>query len=439
MTRNGRSRAAATAGLLLLLAAALLRPATAATSCVAPGGAGGCYNSITAAVGNANPGDTIDVRPGAYSEDVVIGKSVSIVGADPKTTIIDALARNNGFYVDGIDNANLAQVSITGFTVEHAQFEGILVTNASSVTIFNNRVIDNNKALDTTNLTCPGLPSFETAEGEDCGEGIHLSATVSATVADNVVEGNSGGILLSDDTGVAVGNLVTGNLVESNPFDCGITLASHPPAKLTRAKTPFGVFSNTISGNQSIGNGLSLPGAGAGVGIFASVSGAAAYLNVVSSNILNNNGLPGVALHSHVTGQDLNGNVISGNLITGNHADTADAATPGSTGINIFGVSPILGTVIADNSISKESNDIAVNTAGLVDVHVNGLSGSNAGIRNLGSGAVNARLNWWGCAAGPGKTGCSKVAGTGIAFEPFLTVAPLLPGPILAAPSAALP
>lgn len=427
MTRNGWSHSPVTAGFLMLLTAAPVGPAAAATSCVAPDGAGGCYASITAAVGNASPGDTIRVRPGTYSEDVVVDRPVSIVGAGSKTTIVDAFARNNGFYVDGLDNANLAEVAITGFTVRRAQFEGILVTNASSVTIFGNTVTGNDRALDASNLTCPGIPSFETGEDFDCGEGIHLLGAANSTVSDNVVENNSGGILLSDDTGPTIGNLVTNNLVQNNPFDCGITLASHPPAAVTKASNPFGVSSNTIAGNQSLDNGLAQQGAGAGVGLFTSVPGAATFLNVVSGNTLTGNGLPGVAMHSHTSGQNLDNNVIAGNTISGNHADTQDAATPGPTGINVFGVSPIQGTVIAGNSINGETDNVAVNTPGLVDVHLNGLLGTNVGIDNLGTGAVNATLNFWGCAAGPGKTGCSTVAGTGVQVKPFLKSAPPLP------------
>jgi hypothetical protein len=54
----------------------------------------------------------------------------------------------------------------------------------------------------------------------------------------------------------------------------------------------FGVWHNTISGNVSEHNGLQLPGAGAGVGMFAPFPGTAASGNVVSHNILRNNGLP---------------------------------------------------------------------------------------------------------------------------------------------------
>jgi len=49
------------------------------------------------------------------------------------------------------------------------------------------------------------------------------------------------------------------------------------------------------------------------------------------------NGEPGVSLHSHTPGQNLNDNIIVGNTISGNGKDTADAVTPGTTGINVFG------------------------------------------------------------------------------------------------------
>jgi parallel beta-helix repeat protein len=115
---------------------------------------------------------------------------------------ISALNKPNGIYVDGLDNPGFSRVLVTGFTIENANFEGILVTNASLVTIWQNEVIDNDKALIPPE-TCPGRPPFETAEGFDCGEGIHLSGVDHSIVANNIVKNNSGGILLSDDTGAA--------------------------------------------------------------------------------------------------------------------------------------------------------------------------------------------------------------------------------------------
>ncbi|MGE5736864.1 MAG: nitrous oxide reductase family maturation protein NosD [Acidobacteriota bacterium] len=402
------------------LAAGLSSVTQARTLCVNPAGTSGCYSTINAAVGAASDHDTIKVKTGTYAEYVVIGKSLSIIAEDRKNTIIDASGQPNGFYVDGIDHRGLREVVINGFTVKNANFEGILVTNAAYITIWGNTVTQNDKSLNPSDLTCPGIPAFETAEGFDCGEGIHLSGVHHSTIAENYVAHNAGGILLSDDTGATHHILVSGNTVLENPFDCGITLASHPPATITGATAPLGVFNNTIAGNESTRNGLAV-GEGAGVGIFDSVPGAKNYGNVVIANKLTNNGLPGVALHSHTPGQNLNNNVIVANQISGNHADSDDAATPGPTGINIFGVSPITGTIVSQNIITDEAVDVAVNTPGYVDIHLNNLEGEPWGLANLGTGQVDATENWWGCAAGAGAPGCSAPRGPNVIVNPSLT------------------
>ena len=112
-----------------------------------------------------------------------------------------------------------------------------------------------------------------------------------------------------------------GNTVRDNPFDCGITLASHPLAG-SNFTAAAGVYHNTINGNTSQHNGYQVPGAGAGVGIFAPFPFSKNYGNVVVNNTLTDNGLPGVAFHAHAPGATLSDNMIAGNQISGNGADT---------------------------------------------------------------------------------------------------------------------
>jgi parallel beta-helix repeat protein len=273
---------------------------------------------------------------------------------------------------------------------------------------------------------CPGIPAFETTEDFDCGEGIHFSGVDHSIVANNRVENNSGGILLSDDTGKTHDNLVTGNVVQGNPFDCGITLASHLLYSKLPVTTPRGVDHNTISENDSSGNGLGVPGAGAGVGLFISGTGLETSGNVVIGNRLTGNGLPGVAMHQHTPNpaQNLNDNLIVGNYIAGNAGDS-DVPTIVPTGISLLGTSPVSGTVMTLNEFARESIDIAINNAGgTVDVHLNSLNGNGTGIDNSGAGAVNAVENWWGCAKGPGAQGCTSVSGSNVVSTPFLTSPP---------------
>jgi hypothetical protein len=336
---------------------------------------------------------------------------------------------SNGIYINGFAKPGLSKVVVAGFTIENANYEGILVTNASFVTISDNEVINNDRSLNISTLKCPGQPAFETNEDFDCGEGIHLIGVDHSTVVNNTSEKNSGGILLSDETSSTHHNLIIGNLFRNNPFDCGITLASHSPAPppYSTLTSPPGVYSNTIANNESFHNGLQVPGAGAGVGLFAPGPGNKVYANVVINNLLKDNGLPGVALHNHAVAPmdtpavNLNDNVIAGNRISGNGADTDDAATPGPTGINVFGLAPITGTIISENVIDDEAVDIATNTPAQVNVHLNDLLDGKIGVDNIGAGTVDARENWWGCAGGPGDEGCTTVKGAGVFFTPWLT------------------
>ena len=119
---------------------------TATTLCVNPGGTSGCYPTIGAAVEWARMDylqnkviDTINVAAGIYTEDVMITTPLSLVGAGRGQSIINAMGLANGIYVDGIDNPGPEQGCGDGFTIENANFEGILVTNASFVTILAER------------------------------------------------------------------------------------------------------------------------------------------------------------------------------------------------------------------------------------------------------------------------------------------------------------
>ncbi|MGH9510555.1 MAG: right-handed parallel beta-helix repeat-containing protein [Terriglobales bacterium] len=419
--------------------------AAAGTLCVNKGGTNDCFSTIQAAVNHAAPNDVINVKAGTYAEEVTIGIPLSIIGAGANATIIDATNLAHGVFVDGFDNPGLHNVIIAGLTVQNALFEGIIIVSASDVTIRNNHIVDNDKSsgLQFTGAQtgCPDQPGdgvYENDETGDCGGALHLIGTANSIVSGNLITGNADGVLISDETAESHNNLITRNIVRKNPLECGIVLASHPPTGHT---TPpfaahFGVDNNTVAENISDDNGVQVGGAGAG--LFSDGAGQGRVSgNVIVNNELKNNGLGGVALHTHVgpafglPADDMSGNAIIGNIISGNLADQADTATPGRVGININsggGGSPVYGTVISGNDISNEDVDVAVNTPAEVDVHLNDLLGHKLGVADVcaldGSsvctGSIDATENYWGCITGPGSSGCSKINGSRILFAPWL-------------------
>ncbi len=424
-----------------VLFTAFSKPVAAATLCVNSAGSGGCYSKIQTAVNHASANDLISVGRGTYSEDVVIGIPLSLIGAGADQTVIDATGLANGVFIDGVDHPGLHSVTVAGFTVQNALYEGVLVVSASDVTIREDHINHNDKfgpVFNPSAPNCPGQPAFETDETGDCGGALHLIGTTSSIVSDNLMTGNADGILISDETAESTGNLVIRNIVKNNPLDCGIVLASHAPVGSSgpHFAPHFGVDHNTVAENVSADNGVQVGGAGAG--LFSDGNGPGRVSgNVIINNTLTGNGIGGVSLHTHVgpafgaPADDMSGNMIIGNIISRNLADVGDTATPGRVGININsggGGSPVWGTVITQNEISEEDVDIAVNTPAWVDIHLNDLRGGKVGVANvcafdgakLCTGSIVATENYWGCVAGPGGNGCSTTSGTSILFTPWL-------------------
>lgn len=413
------------AGLCLFLACGTCQLALATTWCVDSRGTLGCASTIGAAVSGASPGDTINVTHGIYKEQVWIGKPLSLIGQNASNTVIDATGKANGITI-----SNTTQVVVTGFTVENADAAGIWITGSSFITISGNNVVHNDLGLiPGANPSCPPLigTPFERGEAEDCGEGIFLSHVDHSLISTNTVTQNAGGILITDDTGATHDNQVIGNsVVRNTQLDCGITLPSHNPSP------GGGVYNNIIADNDSMYNG------GPGVGIFAPIPGSRASGNIVRNNRLIGNGLPGVTMHNHVPNgtpgfppfpANFDDNQIVGNVISDNSQDFEDAATSGPTGINIYSVSPMKGTIITGNIIDRESLDISIRIPPLagglpaVVIQFNNLNGSqhNTGVENFNGTSINAAMNWWGCSNGAGAPGCTTVSGAGVQSTPALT------------------
>jgi parallel beta-helix repeat protein len=417
--------------LLLAFGTSQFAAAVPSTLCVNPKGSGGCYATISAAVAAAAAGSTINVAAGTYAEMVTITKSVYLMGAGSAKTIVNAHGLANAIYVDGYDNPGLSGVTISGFKLENANFEGLAATSVSNLNFWGNLVTGNDKSQDTANGTCPGLPAWETAEGLDCGEGIHLAGTSYSTIANNVSEGNAGGLLITDNTAISQYNVISGNTIKDNLYDCGITMPSQPQyPSSANGGHPFGVMNNVIYGNTSTGNGTSLAGAGAGVLLAVGAPGESIKNTLIIGNTITNNGIPGVVFHGHSSGDTIQNTIVAGNTISGNGADVGDASTNElTTGINFYGAHTssvpggLTGTQIYGNTISNEDNAITYNSGVPLMVHLNNLINvGNAGVNNTdttGIGSVDATQNYWGCATGPGAS-CSTVVGSNVTTSPYL-------------------
>jgi Right handed beta helix region len=102
----------------------------AAGQCVSPA-ADGCHTTIQAAVDAAAPGDTIQIDPGVYFENVQVpaGRDgLRIVGSGPRSTIVDPDAPNAGpaFRIGS------SEVEVTALAIRNGSDSGVVVAAGTS-------------------------------------------------------------------------------------------------------------------------------------------------------------------------------------------------------------------------------------------------------------------------------------------------------------------
>ena len=332
------------------------------------------FRTIQSAVKAAPAGGTVIVCKGTYHEQVVISKPLSLVGQ--RATIDEAgVTPALKVRIPGLGTQTIfagvaigsSKVQFSGFTVRNALGEGVLAAGLTSpvrnISISHNTVVHN----DLGGGVPPASTYFEcAAQGPvpgDCGEGVHFVAVAYSQITGNHIADNSGGVLLTDETGPTHNNLVANNVVTGNASDCGITVPGHNPKALNSKGVPqpsvAGVYANVIRGNVVTDNGIK--GEGAGVLFANAAAGTASYNNLVEGNYIAGNGLSGVTMHAHTIApgqfEDLNGNTITGNKIGKNNIDGDTLDSPASpkdlqtTGVLVFSGGAPVSVTIAHNLI----------------------------------------------------------------------------------------
>jgi parallel beta-helix repeat protein len=124
--------------------------------------------SIQAAINSAAPGDTIFVKNGTYSEQILVNKSVSLIGESILGVILDGKGKYTYMVNIIADDVRLEQFTIRnasssfGSTIIHVLnrrnvtiqnckieigFHGVLITNSRNCKLFNNTISRNNAGI----------------------------------------------------------------------------------------------------------------------------------------------------------------------------------------------------------------------------------------------------------------------------------------------------
>ena len=191
-------------------------------------GIGGAYNSMSAAITAANPGDTIWVS-GTFSESVTVNKpGLKIKRYSGATAIFDGSGTlNRGLLISGVSGLEVHGIEFHGFT------EGILCLNSSNVDM-HDVVVDNSGKLgmnfaSSTSCSFTSCTFRNTQPAAGFGDGVYIqgSSTDNVTFSSCTFSGNArGGVGVYGNANGAseITNLTFSNCDSSNNGLDGIRL-----------------------------------------------------------------------------------------------------------------------------------------------------------------------------------------------------------------------
>jgi peptide/nickel transport system substrate-binding protein len=139
------------------------------------------YTTIQQAINAAKTGDTIYVRAGTYYENVIVNQSVSLIGENRKTTIID----NGNGTIGIVLSVYQDYVNITGFTIRNAIW-GITLNNADHCNISNNEIINNGGV----GIHLYNSSNYNVISGNIIKENFNISIALISSNANRISENN---------------------------------------------------------------------------------------------------------------------------------------------------------------------------------------------------------------------------------------------------------
>ncbi|UCD13012.1 MAG: right-handed parallel beta-helix repeat-containing protein [Thermoplasmatales archaeon] len=200
------------------------------------GGSGpGNYTKIQDAIDNASDGDIVFVYSGIYNENVLVNKSINLVGEDRNTTLIHGNEAGDVVYIYA------DQVDIRGFTILNSGNSGRdsgIEIRSDHNTVSDNIILNNTIGIFVYYSTNNAI--FDNVLLDNNDYGIHLYTSNNNTISDNVIYNNRWGIFFLNSSQ----NNIKGNTIKSNRH-YGIWFSS--------ASNSNTVFGNTISLNDEYG------------------------------------------------------------------------------------------------------------------------------------------------------------------------------------------
>jgi parallel beta-helix repeat protein len=171
---------------------------------------------IQSGVNFAEPGWTVYAISSTYLENVTIIKTLTVIGEDRSSTIIDARGNESVVLID-----STSYVNVSGFTVQNGT-NGLRLNNSNYCVLEDNNAVDNTYGIYLGSVDYPS--NFTTVLNNAINNntrGLMLNSSSNNTISNNMIEFTTmEGILL---TGNSNDNNIIGNNITDNDFGVNVS------------------------------------------------------------------------------------------------------------------------------------------------------------------------------------------------------------------------
>jgi parallel beta-helix repeat protein len=266
------------------------------------------YMTIQAAIDASETldGHTIFVRNGTYYEYVVVDKSVSLIGENRETTIIDGNGTGN------VVCAATNNVGISSFAIQNSGHAGpnhgiYIMPNMNGISLNDNIVTNNQYGISMDSHSSENTLLNSTITENEIGI-ILFDNSSQNIVTNNNIANNAYGIYLL----YSFNNTISNNRVADNDYD-GIFMSSADNNSISNnniIRNYYGISARLSVGNSITSNNISYS---FGPGLYLTDG---SNSSVIAGNIVTFNWHYGIGIFYNSSNNDVSGNVITDNGLT---------------------------------------------------------------------------------------------------------------------------
>jgi len=186
------------------------------------------YPTIQEAINNASNGDIVYVRQGVYFENIILNKTVSLVGENKTTTIINGNMTGTSVIIKAFN------ATIKEFTIMNGTNGGLVIFGSSDIVVSNNVITNNHGPKYSYYFSGAGIIAYnsmnciisENLVSSNDKTAIEIRSSNNITVDANNIDRNGGGIFISGSSGCTLKrNSIIGHILNFGVY--GWSLSSY--------------------------------------------------------------------------------------------------------------------------------------------------------------------------------------------------------------------